>query len=80
MNASDQKPGDRPVKRSLTLQGHRTSVSLEAVFWEEFQRLAAARGKSVNRLAAEIDARRTPPGSLTSAIRVCVQEAVKAGR
>ena len=71
---------DRPVKRSLTLQGHRTSVSLEAVFWAEFQRLAAARGKSVNRLAAEIDAARTPPGSLASAIRVYVLEAVKAGR
>jgi predicted DNA-binding ribbon-helix-helix protein len=68
---------DRSVKRSLTLQGHRTSVSLETVFWEEFQRLAAARGKSVNRLAAEIDARRTPPGSLASAIRVYVLEAVR---
>ena len=71
---------DRPVKRSLTLQGHRTSVSLEEAFWAEFQRLAAARGKSVNRLAAEIDARRTPPGSLASAIRVYVLEAIKAGR
>ena len=71
---------DRPVKRSLTLQGHRTSVSLEAVFWQEFRRLAAARGTSVNRLAAEIDAARTPPGSLASAIRVYVLEAVRAGR
>jgi len=75
---------DRPAKRSLTLQGHRTSVSLEPVFWAEFQRLAAAGGKSVNRLAAEIDARRTAPGSLAeslaSAIRVYVLEAVKAGR
>ena len=70
---------DRPVKRSLTLQGHRTSVSLEAVFWVEFQRLAEARDKSVNRLAAEIDARRTPPGSLASAIRVYVLQAAKAG-
>ena len=68
---------DRPVKRSLTLQGHRTSVSLEAAFWQEFQRLARARDMSVNRLAAEIDARRTPPGSLASAIRVYVLEAVR---
>jgi predicted DNA-binding ribbon-helix-helix protein len=68
---------DRPVKRSLTLQGHRTSVSLEAAFWQEFQRLARAKGKSVNRLAAEIDARRTPPGSLASAIRVFVLEAIR---
>ena len=72
--------GDRPVKRSLTLQGHRTSVSLEAAFWTEFRRLAESQGKSVNGLAAEIDARRTPPGSLASAIRVHVLEAIKAGR
>ena len=70
---------DRSSKRSLTLQGHRTSVSLETVFWQEFQRLAAACGKSVNRLAAEIDAARTPPGSLASAIRVYVLKAIKAG-
>jgi predicted DNA-binding ribbon-helix-helix protein len=68
---------DRPVKRSLTLQGHRTSVSLEAAFWDEFRRLAASRGQSVNALAAEIDATRTPPGSLASAIRVWVLEALK---
>jgi len=72
-------PSDRPVKRSLTLQGHRTSVSLEAAFWAEFRRLAAARGKSVNALAAEIDAAREPPGSLASAIRVYVLDAVKSG-
>ena len=70
---------DRPVKRSLTLRGHRTSVSLEAAFWTEFRRLAEAQGKSVNGLAAEIDARRTPPGSLASAIRVHVLAALKAG-
>ena len=69
--------GDRPVKRSLTLQGHRTSVSMEAVFWQEFQRLAETEGKSVNALAADIDARRTPPGSLASAIRVYVLETLK---
>ncbi len=79
MPPSDRLP-DRPVKRSLTLQGHRTSVSLEAAFWAEFRRLAAAQGKSLNALAAEIDAHRTPPGSLASAIRVHVLEAVRAGR
>jgi predicted DNA-binding ribbon-helix-helix protein len=73
-------PSDRPLKRSLTLQGHRTSVSLEAAFWAEFRRLAEAEGKSVNALAAEIDAGRTPPGSLASAIRVHVLEALKSGR
>ncbi|HUF87226.1 MAG TPA: ribbon-helix-helix domain-containing protein [Thermohalobaculum sp.] len=71
---------DRPVKRSVTLRGHRTSVSLEAAFWAEFRRLAAAEGKSVNTLAAEIDATRTPPASLASAIRLYVLRALKAGR
>jgi predicted DNA-binding ribbon-helix-helix protein len=70
-------PDDRPIKRSLTLQGHRTSVSLETAFWHEFQRLAAAQGKSVNQLATELDASRTPPASLASAIRVYVLQAVK---
>lgn len=70
-------PSDRPVKRSLTLQGHRTSVSLEAAFWDEFRRLAATEGKSVNAFAAEIDAARTPPASLASAIRVRVLQALK---
>ena len=71
---------DRPVKRSLTLQGHRTSVSMEAGFWAEFQRLAQDRGLSVNALAAELDASRQPPASLASAIRLFVLAEVKAGR
>ena len=71
---------ERPVKRSLTLQGHRTSVSLEAPFWQEFRRLAAARGLSVNALAAELDSVRKPPASLASAIRLYVLAEVKAGR
>lgn len=71
---------DRPVKRSLTLSGHRTSVSLEAAFWDEFRRLAAARGLSVNALASELDADRAPPASLASAIRLYVLSEMKAGR
>jgi predicted DNA-binding ribbon-helix-helix protein len=71
---------DRPLKRSLTIRGHRTSVSLEAAFWDEFRRLAAARGQSVNALAAELDAARTPPASLAGAIRLFVLREVKNGR
>ncbi|MEM9059948.1 MAG: ribbon-helix-helix domain-containing protein [Pseudomonadota bacterium] len=73
-------PEDRPVKRSLTLQGHRTSVSLENAFWDEFQRLAAERDISINALASELDAVRTPPASLASAIRLFVLREIKAGR
>ena len=62
----------RPRKHSLTLRGHRTSVSLEDAFWEEFQRIAAARGVSVNELAAEVDEARGVESGLASAIRVFV--------
>ncbi len=66
-------PHSRPVKRSLTLQGHRTSVSLEDIFWDEFRRRATDEDKTVNGLAAEIDAARGDIG-LASAIRVYVVE------
>ncbi|MEO1492863.1 MAG: ribbon-helix-helix domain-containing protein [Pseudomonadota bacterium] len=77
---SETITADRPVKRSVTLSGHRTSVSLEQVFWDEFQRLAVARGVSTNALVSDLDAARTPPASLASAIRVFVLTEVKAGR
>ena len=68
----------RPVKHSLTLKGHRTSVSLEAEFWEAFQSLARARGLSLNELAAEVDAERSGGVGLASAIRVWVLRALTA--
>jgi len=61
----------RPVKRSLTLKGHRTSVSLEDEFWKEFRAAAEEEGRTLNSLAAEIDAGRGDIG-LASAIRVWV--------
>jgi len=70
----------RPRKRSLTLRGHRTSVSLEDAFWAEFQRLAANKGLSVNELAAQIDAARGVSAGLASAIRVYVLNDLKAQR
>jgi predicted DNA-binding ribbon-helix-helix protein len=68
----------RPEKHSLTLNGHRTSVSLEAEFWEAFREVASKRGKTLNSLAAEIDAGRGDVG-LASAIRVEVLRALRAG-
>ncbi|MEZ5796463.1 MAG: ribbon-helix-helix domain-containing protein [Paracoccaceae bacterium] len=62
----------RPIKRSLTLHGHRTSVSLEAAFWEAFRVIAAERGLALNQLAAEIDDSRAGDEGLASAIRVYV--------
>jgi predicted DNA-binding ribbon-helix-helix protein len=72
-------------KHSLTIAGHRTSVTLEDAFWDELKRQAALQGRSLNRLVADIDANRTEspqPGNLSSAIRLYVLEALcrEAGR
>ncbi|MHA7852748.1 ribbon-helix-helix domain-containing protein [Roseovarius sp.] len=62
----------RPVKRSLTLRGHRTSVSLEDEFWQAFRQIAELRGTPLNALAAEIDEARGTETGLASAIRIFV--------
>lgn len=62
---------ERPQKHSLTLKGHRTSVSLEADFWAAFRALALKRDQGINECAAEIDAARGDIG-LASAIRLAV--------
>ena len=62
----------RPEKHSLTLHGHRTSVSLEPEFWRAFRDIADAQGKAINALAAEIDETRGTDAGLASAIRVFV--------
>jgi len=67
----------RPKKHSLTLKGHRTSVSLEPEFWAAFRKQAAQEGKAINELAAEIDADRGLDRGLASAIRVYVLNAAK---
>lgn len=64
----------RPKKRSLTLKGHRTSVSLEDAFWDAFRSIAARDDKPINALAAEIDANRDLETGLASAIRLYVLE------
>lgn len=68
----------RPIKRSLTLRGHRTSVSLEDAFWQEFRAIAQEQSLSINELAAVIDADRGVESGLASAIRVYILNAVKA--
>lgn len=67
----------RPRKRSLTLNGHRTSVSLEEAFWVEFVEMARERDMSVNALAAQIDRDRGVTAGLASAIRVAVLRHVR---
>ena len=59
------------LKRSLTIQGHRTSLSLEPEFWDALKQAANDEHKSLAALVAEIDAARAGR-NLSSAIRVWV--------
>lgn len=62
----------RPRKHSLTLHGHRTSVSLEDPFWLAFRQIATRTSRPINELAAEIDEARGADCGLASAIRLFV--------
>ena len=67
----------RVVKRSLSISGHRTSVSLEEIFWSELRAIAERRAQSVASLVAEVDAARGE-ANLSSALRVFVLQQAKA--
>ena len=61
-----------PVKRSVLIAGHPTSISLEPIFWQALEIAAKDLARPVNALVAEIDAARLEvksPPNLTSAIR-----------
>jgi predicted DNA-binding ribbon-helix-helix protein len=64
------------VKRSVSIAGHRTSVTLEAPFWEALKEIAGQRGSSVQQLIGTIDAGRGEQ-NLSSAIRLFVLAAVR---
>jgi predicted DNA-binding ribbon-helix-helix protein len=61
-------------KRSITLDGHKTSVALEAPFWTALKEIAAAQGTPVGRLMTAIDSERRERQhtNLSSAIRLFV--------
>jgi len=62
---------DKPRKRSITIAGHATSISLEAPFWDAIKDIAAQQDMSPQDLIAEID-NSTRMASLSSAIRVYI--------
>lgn len=70
----------RPEKHSLTLRGHRTSVSLEPEFWAAFRDIAEAEGMGVNALATRIDETRSGGTGLATAIRLHVLRHYRAAR
>lgn len=61
----------RPVKRSFSLKGHQTSISLEAPFWDALKEAADREGKSLAGLVAEIDEARGNAG-LSGAVRIWI--------
>tara|TARA_B100001123_G_scaffold418405_1_gene522368 strand:+ start:1377 stop:1589 length:213 start_codon:yes stop_codon:yes gene_type:complete len=64
-----------PLKRSVVISGHQTSVSLEKPFWEALNQIATDRNLSINRLISEIDHERE--SNLSSALRVYVLNTLK---
>lgn len=65
-------PFGPPVKRSVTIAGHETSIALEPMFWQALADAAAEEMLPLNALIARIDAERLeqlPPANLASAIR-----------
>ena len=65
----------RLEKHSVVIAGHRTSITLESVFWRALKAIAKERGQSISELVAEIDSARgeyDPPPNLSSALRVFV--------
>lgn len=62
-----------PVKRSLAIHGHKTSISLEPLFWDMLRGAAAREGIALSRLVARIDGERIkadPAPGLAGAIRI----------
>ena len=61
----------RPVKRSFSLKGHQTSISLEAPFWDALKEAADREGMTLAALVADIDQRRGDAG-LSGAVRMWI--------
>ena len=66
------------IKRSVSIAGHSTSVSLEEAFWEALREIARQRNLSVQALIGEIDSKRAGQ-NLSSAVRVFVLDTVRTG-
>ena len=65
----------RLEKHSVVIAGHRTSITLESIFWRALKAIARERNQSISELVAEIDSARgahDPPPNLSSALRVFV--------
>lgn len=68
----DLPPMSVPAKRSVTIDGHRTSVSLEDAFWTQLRQMAGQKRISLGALIAAIDHGRPPEVGLATALRLFV--------
>jgi predicted DNA-binding ribbon-helix-helix protein len=66
------------VKRSIVIDGHKTSVSLEDAFWTTLKDIAHAECVAVSKIVADID-RKRKVGNLSSAVRLFVLDRTRAG-
>lgn len=73
----DLPPMTPPVKRSVTIDGHRTSVSLEDAFWRGLGDVARRQGHTRTTLIAAIDRQRPPEVGLATALRLFVLEQLR---
>lgn len=64
------------VKRSVVVDGHKTSVSLEDQFWNDLKAIARAHGATLSKMVSEIDNARRQ-GNLSSALRLFVLDQVR---
>ena len=79
----DPPPPRPPVKRSVTIAGHETSIALEPIFWAALDDVAETQKLPLNALIARIDAERlqqSPPANLASAIRQWLYSRASAGQ
>ncbi len=75
LNAVSPPPYAPPLKRSITIAGHETALTLEPLFWDALRAAAAAQSLPLNALVARIDAERIAapvPPNLASAVRCWV--------
>jgi predicted DNA-binding ribbon-helix-helix protein len=72
---SRKMAGQSNVKHSVTINGHRTSITLESSFWDSLKEIADARNISISSLIEDID--RKQPENLSGALRVFILEFYK---
>ena len=77
VKASESYDPSEIKKRSVVIAGHRTSISLENIFWDSLRTIASGKKISVNQMVTDIDRKRT--GNLSSAIRTFVLQNLMIG-